>query len=226
MSDGDLLIYSALRDEDPILGRLAFSEFHRRYMARLDASCRQLARRFGLGSDLGDDLAAAAIARAIEKASTYHSDTSASAEGQRKRTLGWLYRIAENILFDWHRNPLRPSPLNQTSDDRHVEDYGSDDFAILAAKTFDAHGDSSRLRLLAHAFETVLDDRERHVLLATLLYRTYSPAGTYMQRGKAQELAGSFGTTAPNVRKIRQRAMAKICRCLNEKDPRPARGGQ
>jgi len=217
MSDSDLLIYSALADEDAALGSRAFRELHRRYFDRVSQSCRKPCQRFGHSSDIAEDLTAAAFARAVEKASMYRPKPDASAHEQRCRTLGWIYSIAERILFDWHRNPLRHGPLNQTTDDRHVEDYGSEDFAFLMSDAFDARGNSHRLALIALVFDSILSEREQRLLMATALYRTYSPARTYMQRTKAKELAESLGMTDANMRQIRNRAIAKINRLLTER---------
>ena len=214
MSDDKLLKSVALTQSDPAVAERACREFHGRYAQSLYAACRRLCGRFGLPSPTADDLVSTAFAKAFERASTFRPSPDLPSVAQGKRTLAWLYRIAERILLDWHRNPQRPGPLNQTGVEPHVEDYGGEDFAFLMADHFDAKGSSHLLRLLAHAFETSLTEREQRVMLYTLIYRGLSASGAYMQRGKLREVAEAMGTTGPNIRKIRERAMAKLARIV------------
>jgi RNA polymerase sigma factor (sigma-70 family) len=213
LGDAELLWLVAIGDA---YGAHAFAEFHRRYATKLYTACVRICDRFCRGNQRAQELFCATLARAHDRANTYKAGVSSEGSTEQTRTLSWLYRIAENILYDWLRNPSRPGPLNETADDRHVEDYGTEDFASLMADRFSAKDNVARRQALALGFETILSPREQRVLMTTNLYRTYSPKGTYMQRGKASEMAASLGTSAPNLRKIRQRAIAKLSQFVDE----------
>jgi DNA-directed RNA polymerase specialized sigma24 family protein len=165
-----------------------------------------------------DDLASVTWTKVNDRADKYRAGNDSSFDAHFNRTRAWMNKIAEHQLIDWLRNPHLADRVHGKELDRGVEDYSSDEFAKLCAKEFQAEESSYRLFLIAQAFDEVLNEKEQLVLRATVVHRSYSPGGTYMERGSAAALAARLNTTVPALRKCRQRAFEKITAFVNARD--------
>jgi DNA-directed RNA polymerase specialized sigma24 family protein len=216
-TDEVLFLHLACRTVDPATADEALQVLWTRHRDYLLRSCHRLCRHLGVDTGRVDDLAAATWAKVNERADQYLVGAACTFDAQVRRTRAWMNTIAEHQLIDWLRNPHRAIPPDERLD-RSVEDYSSQDFAALCAGRFQAHGSSYRLSLIARAFDELLSEKEQFVLRATVVHSSYSPKGTYMQRGSTTALAATLSITAAGVRKCRSRAFQKIADFLLAQD--------
>lgn len=217
-TDEILFLHVVCRSIDPKMADRAMAALWIRHRHYLRQSCTALCNRFNLGTERADDLLAVTWTKVIDRAHQYCVEKGESLEAQVRRTRAWMNKIAENQLIDWWRNPHRANRADDGELDRGVENYSSQEFAELCAGQFQAVADSYRISLIAEAFEEVLNERERLVLMATVVHRTYSPRGSYMERGSATTLATKLSTTTPALRKCRERAWRKIAAFVKARD--------
>jgi RNA polymerase sigma factor (sigma-70 family) len=216
-TDEILFLHLACRAIDSAMAENAFRVLWNRHRDYLQRSCRRLCQQLGAESAAADDLALATWARVNDHADQYRVGDARTYDAQVRRTRAWINAIAEHQLIDWLRNPISADQQDERLD-RSVEDYSTQDFAQLCSEQFQAQGNSYRLSLIAQAFDEVLNEKERLVLKSTVVHRTYSPGGTYMQRGSTAALAATLNITAAGVRKCRHRAFQKIAAVLRERD--------
>jgi DNA-directed RNA polymerase specialized sigma24 family protein len=214
-TDGSLLYYMSCRDcdADREISDAATKEFHRRHAAGLIGGCRRICRLLVVADDFAFDLASCTLARAVEKAATF-VDVADETE-QTRRTLAWLRQIARNMLVDSQRNPFRPGPITGSQDRVPIEDYSDEEFAVLLCDGKTLPRDIHTIGLVQRALAT-LDDRTRAVLAQTVLQRQRSPGRSYMYRGSAEALAGRWGTTTVNIRRIRRAGLRAITKFIRE----------
>lgn len=217
-TDEMLFLHLACRSIDPGMADHALRVLWDRHGAYLRKSCQRLCRQFKVDIVWADDLASVTLKKVNDRADQYRPADDKSFDAQVHRTCAWMNTIAENQLIDWLRNPHLANRVGGKELDRAVEDYSSEEFAQLCAKKFQAENSSYRLSLVAQAFDEVLNEKEQLVLRATVVHRSYSPAGTYMERGSATTLAAKLNTTAAALRKRRQRAFEKIASFVNDRD--------
>lgn len=217
-TDEMLFLHLACRSIDPGMADNALRVLWGRHKDYLRKSCQRLCWQFKVEIARADDLASVTWTKVNDRAEQYRVGDDPSFDAQVNRTRAWMNKIAEHQLIDWLRNPHLADRIGGKELDRGVEDYSSEEFAKLCAKEFQAENSAYRLSLVAQAFDEVLNERERLVLRATVVHRSYSPGGTYMERGSATALAAKLNTTAPALRKCRQRAFAKIVAFVNERD--------
>ena len=200
-ADGDLLYYMSCREgaADCALSDAATREFYRRHANRLLDRCTTICRQFGSVVD-PEDLFAATLAKAIERAETFVATTDAAV--QSARTLGWLARIARNLHIDRLRNPHRSGPLTGEQERIPIEDYSTNEIAALYCDAHTLPRDLATIRLVQTALLT-LDERTRRVITHTVLQRQRSPGRSYVFRGEMQALADELETTTVNLRRIR-----------------------
>lgn len=216
-SDGALLYYISCRETaaDRVLSDAATQEFYRRYAVGLLQSCKRICNRYGSVVD-AEDLFQATVAKAIRRAETFREGNDPAQ--QRSRTLRWLSRIAENLLLDASRNPMRAGPITGEQEQIAVEDYSSEEFASLYCDGKAAARDSRTLRLIQEGFET-LDERTRLVLMHTALQRQRSPKGSYMYRGSVKALAQELRTSTVNIRRIRRLGVKALSDYVRARTP-------
>ena len=208
-TDETLFLHLACRTVDPAMADKALRALWSRHRDHLLRTCARLCRQFNADSARAEDLAAATWTRVNDRAHQYQPGAATAFDAQVRRTHAWMNAIAEHQLIDWLRNPHLAVPPDQRLD-RNVEDYSGRDFAVLCAGHFGALGDADRLAMIARAFDELLNEKERLVLRATVVHRSYSPKGTYMQRGSTVALAATLSMTAAGVRQCRCRALHKI----------------
>lgn len=206
--DGALLYYMSCRDNatDKAVSNAAALEFHRRYGKSLLDRCRRICSQYG-GIVEADDLLAATLAKAIDRAQTY--DPGPTGQPEAPRTVRWLAQIARNLLIDSLRNPKRSGPLTGNQEPIPIEDYSAEDFAALYCDDAVLPRDARTIRLVQEGLET-LDERTRRVMAHTVLQRQRSPKGSYVFRGEMARLAKEMGTTPVNLRRIRARGMEAL----------------
>lgn len=226
LSDDELFlrIYVYNSDEERHLSESAFAVINQRYAQWLYTRCAGLCRRRGC-PNLAEDIAAATLTRAFEKADTYDA-ADCKPENLPNRTKAWLGRIAQNLLTDHQRNPNRPSnPLEPNELELEAASYSTDDFSQMFLEGSTLLPTPLLHRQVAEAFET-LDNRTQIVLLETFIQRTRTPSGKAMRRGSAKLLADHLETSQDNVRRIRRLGILAINDYLESSSSNQQHGGK
>lgn len=191
----------------------AWRIFHDRYHKLLYAQAFKICRHSEEASDLVHDT----LLRVIEKAKTFRNKEPLKEKKYSPQTLGWMIKIMKNIYFDGLEIPdesehkgsdliifqfkLIPDS-DDDEDERGESELGGDEPIDVS----DSLGTSSNMLMLDKHLST-LSDRDQDIIRGYARY--YEPGGrtpTHI----VKELAMENGTTPSNVKKIWQRAKAKI----------------
>lgn len=216
-TDGDLLVYMAMADDDPACARAAWEAFYLRHVEYLYAVCL---RAYGpiLGGEAGAaDLVAETFKRAYEHAATFDSGGRVAPEQQRLRTRAWLGRIAQRLAMDALRG--RGGPKTRTIE--------ADQWQQIAAEPAlgPAEQDDDRISLVRQAIAS-LSDKEQTVIRVTFQWYRPGEANQRLPNDVCEDLAATLGTTSENLRQIRRRALKKIEEFLRANAPHLADGSR
>lgn len=188
----------------------AFYERHSAYMWKVCADCAR-----GLKGDVWiEDVFNDTFAKAYQKAHQFALPVGTLATEEELCVRGWLSAIAANFV----RQKLRQFGREVTCDDLAWEklDAGT---TLATNRAANVPAEPRPERALIDAALASLSDREALVLRTTFqFYRT----GEKFQRlpnKVAQDLAESLATTPENLRKIRERAMAKVYQYVEKHRP-------
>ena len=198
-TDGDLLAYMAMADDDPAYARASWAEFYRRHVAYLYRTCL---RAYGdlLGGDAGvADLVADVLRTAYEHAHKFDPAGISDAERLRWRARAWLGWIARRLVQDLLRGrgrlPTRTLELEQW---------------CQVPEPQQPRPTPAPAELLVRQAIMTLTEREQLVVRVT--FQWYQPEREHQRlpNAIAAELAETLGTTSENLRQIRLRALRKI----------------
>lgn len=206
-----LLAYMSQRSDNPEVAQAACEEFYNRH-SRYVFAVIDRAHGETLGEQTVEDLVMETFRRVYEKAHTYKACGAMDANGARRNVLAWVGAVAHNACADHYRHPDSGLKL--------IDDWESVETLIVPTKVA---GLSPDLQLVHEALAT-LSERDRTVLLVTMQY--YDPTRPHQRLpdGVASDLAKGFDTTPENIRKIRERALAKLRRHVeNSKQKNPVR---
>lgn len=196
-TDGDLLGYMAMREEDEELATQAWGEFYRRHVRYMFGTLKKrlFFNQQGFERDL-EDLIQDTFQRAYERATTFKDQGVSDPEELRKRARGWLGTIAQNLYRDRLRGENTISEFFYAAPEKEPP--------------------SGLANLVGEALNEALDEREREVLRVTAEYLKPGENSQRMPNGVAKKLAADLNTTTANVRMIRKRAIPKVRRYVQE----------
>ena len=208
-TDGSLFTFLSFLETGRVEANQALGELMCRYEAVLRRRCNRICARFPSLSISGDELTNFTFLRATERASTYKplTDPGATSAEHAKYTSAWLFKIAQNLLFDLGRQTNRPHPYERNISE--PSPIAPADVAALLVGANPGRFDSADKPHVARAFST-LPEKSQLVVTWTLDKQLRSPSGKYMNRGSLTELANRLGTTPANIRQIRKRAYDTI----------------
>jgi RNA polymerase sigma-70 factor, ECF subfamily len=200
-ADDDLLAYMTWKETDPDIAREAWAEFYRRHIQYLFGVCYKAFISTLKSRDRVADLVSEVFKRAYEHAASHKPSGLKDRNAMRRRVRAWLGTIAERLFLDG-RPPEDAQPLECQLEQDHWQTIPQ---FVAATKS-----DSELIAVVKTAIQTVLTDREREVLGVTLHW--YDPSSDHQRLPNevVAELAQRLGTTPENLRKIRERALAKI----------------
>lgn len=209
-TDVGLLKVMARRGEDELWGDAAFCEFYNRHKAYMWTVCANVAEDLH-GDAWVEDIFVQTFERAYEKAHTFKLPPNTAAEHEIKRVLGWLGEIAANML----RTLLRNHEIEQTQDEEAWDKIVESVQPSGLDEEHDTQEMSAERKLIAEALET-LNEREQLVLRITFQYYRLGKKFQRLPNRISQELADQLATTPENLRKIRERALAKVKEYVNQ----------
>lgn len=198
-TDEDLLVMMTWRDTDPEEAREAWAEFYNRHIGYIYAVCERVCQGL-LSPDAIKDTAVDTFVKLYEGAAArYEPGDALSPDDGRRRVLGWLGVVAENVTRDRLRG-RRDGTASKNIDWecwKSVEELPS----VVESK------DTAVVRA---AMQEVLTDRECHVLRVYFQYFDPDNPSARLPSDILQELAEQLNTTHVNLRKIKERAINKL----------------
>jgi RNA polymerase sigma factor (sigma-70 family) len=200
-TDDDLLVYITWKQDDPAVACEAWAEFYRRHVNYLFGVCYQSFGNTLKSRDRVADLVTDTFKRVYEHADSFKPSGIKDPEAMRKRVRAWLGTIARRLFLD--RLPA--------TDDRPAEcQLEQDHWQNIAQPEAPDDSDNPLIAAVKMAFQKVLTQREQEVMRVTLHW--YDPSSDHQRLPNevAAELAKHLGTTPENLRKIRERALAKL----------------
>lgn len=195
-TDADLLAYIAMREEDEPAARAAGEEFSRRHRAWLERAVRRSRLYRLLGEGLVEDLVQETFIRVWERAETFEAPV-ADEEGGRRAVRAWLGQIANREAASVLRSTdvlVHAEPLPEVEVPRDETPGAPDNtLAQIAREELDR-----------------LPDREKDVILETLLYYKAGEAHQRLPNAVSQSLADRWSTTTENIRQVRSRTFGRL----------------
>jgi RNA polymerase sigma factor (sigma-70 family) len=200
--DLDLLCLMATGDT---LAFDAWEEFFERHKDYLYGVCKR-AFTTVVGEHRIEDIVQDAMVKAFQKAGTMHNERNLDADNQRRLVRGWLGALCENIVRDYFRGQPEVDFVDGDVLDAHESGESSQ-----AEKLVDENRSqpATRLKLMEDALQT-LTEREQEVLRTTGMWYKHGQKAQRLPHHIMSELATSLKTNPVNVRKIRERGIAKM----------------
>ncbi|KAA9338987.1 RNA polymerase sigma factor [Adhaeribacter soli] len=199
LSDIDLFITLCSAQSDNAI----YEEFVKRFLPELKKECLQICKKRKLDEHLGLQIAHDTFEKA-RKYKSFRSDEIKTPDS-RKGILIYLFRIATNLFNDHHSREKKESQV------------------IVHKSYFDdlfcpQNGDSSPERLLRIRDTTLkifsqLNKKEQKVVLTDLDYKKHQK---YLPDDVNERLADELGVKKDTIRKIRERAINKIKKAIDE----------
>jgi RNA polymerase sigma factor (sigma-70 family) len=200
-ADDDLLVLMTRKKDDPAGACEAWAELYRRHSTYLFGVCLKAFGKTLKTADRVSDLVTDVFNRVYEHAESFKPSGLNDREAMRKRVRAWLGTIARRLFLD-HLRPNEALPRECQLDQNHW-------LNIPKAQAAD-ESDNPLIAVVKAAMEKVLTEREREVLSVTLHWYDASSDHQRLPNEVAADLAKRLGTTPENLRKIRERGLAKI----------------
>lgn len=188
----------------------AWEEFFERHKLYLYGVCK---RAFApvVGEHRVEDIVQDALVKSFEKASTLQNESNLDVDSQRRLVRSWLGTICENIVRDYFRGQPQVDFVDEEVLDAH-ESHESRQL-VEESDVKDDSQSTTRLQLMEEALQT-LTEREQEVLRTTGMWFKPGQKAQRLPNHIMTELAVSLNTTPLNIRKIRERGIAKIKRYI------------
>jgi len=181
-----------------------FDEFAKRFLPPLIEECEQVCKVRKLDPDVGNQIASDTLAKA-RKYKSFQKD-AINVTGDRQSVLVYLFRIAINLFNDHHRKEKKAAegfvPTKTYFDDLYQQTQSSSDPESLQ------YTRDNTEKLLKQ-----LNSKERMVLLKDLEYKRHQK---YLPDDVTSELAGILKVKPDTIRKIRERAINKLKKGIDE----------
>jgi RNA polymerase sigma factor (sigma-70 family) len=212
LGDLELLRLMAAGDD---LAADAWEDFFERHKLYLYKVCKRVFTNV-VGEYRVEDIVQDALVKAFEKAGTLQHENDLDVDSQRRLVRGWLGTICENIVRDYFRGQPEVDFVDEDVLDAHE---GREARQVLEESGVTDDSQSAlRLRLMEEAMQT-LNEREQEVLRTTGMWYKAGQKAQRLPNQVMTELAASLKTTPLNIRKIRERGIAKIKRYVETHQP-------
>lgn len=196
--DFELLQLMAVGDS---LALDAWAEFYIRHAGYLCAFCKN-AFEGRVGGHRIEEIVQDALVKAFHRAPTLQNDASLDLDDQRRVVRAWLGTICNRIVSDYFRG----QPVVDFMDDEALEAREAAD-AWTGSGEDDSDG-AERLQVIEDGLKT-LSEREQEVIRTTLMWSNLGVTGRLPHKVMT-DLTSSLKINPANVRKIRERGMAKL----------------
>lgn len=181
-----------------------FEEFARRFLPSLIEECERQCRHRKLDNDIGNRIAC----DTLEKARKYKSfdKDEINVQNDRESVLVYLFRIATNLFNDHHRKEKKAAegfvPNKTYFDDLYQQALSTQDSGSLLD-----------IRQKTEILLKQLNAKEKKVVLKDLEYKRHQK---YLPDTVLEELSTELNVKPDTIRKIRERAISKLKKGINE----------
>lgn len=189
------LLCSSDQDED------LFREFSRRFWPDLLEECKDICKKRKIDSQIGAEIAHETLER-VRKYKSFHED-GIRLPDERKAILVYLFRIANRQFNTYYSKQNREEQVHKSYfDDIQNNFNGSIDTSDLEYK-----------KEIATKILKKLNPKEREVFLVDMEYKRHQK---YLPDDVLELLSEKLKVKKDSVRKIRERAIAKIKKAIDE----------
>lgn len=197
VSDLDLLeqLCSSENDDAP------YKEFVRRFLPGLKDECRRKCLRLGLDRHVGDQIAHECFER-VRQYKSFKKDKIRLPNDQ-KAILAYLCRISARLFTDHHNQEKQKEVEHRT----YFDDIRDEARGVIDAKGL------KDTRDMAMGLLKKLSPSEQAVMIADLEHKRHQK---YLPDDITMELAERLKVKPDTIRKIRQRAIEKLNKAIDE----------
>lgn len=197
LSDLELLKLLCSSDQDEDL----YQEFSRRFWPDLLSECTDICKKRKIDSQVGAEIAHETLER-VRKYKSFQED-GIRLPDERKAILVYLIRIVKRQFYTYHNKQKKAEQVHKTYfDDIQINFNGTIDPSDLKYKKEIA------LKILKK-----LNPKEKEVFLADMEHKRHQK---YLPDDVLEFLAEKLKVKKDTVRKIRERAIAKIKKAIDE----------
>lgn len=180
----------------------AYREFVVRFLPDLKEECLKKCKSRKIDLHIGEQIAHQTFER-VQKYKSFKRE-NVNQEDPRKSILVWLYRIASNLFYDFHKG-------QNGSNSEHENYFDNFKFSISKERASEL---LSKKETAIKIFSK-LTKKEQEVILTDIEYKRLHK---YLPEKVNEKLAIKLGVKKATIRKIRERAIKKIEMTLKEID--------
>jgi len=194
--DVDLL--ELIRDFDD---DFAYEEFVNRFHPIIEKECLNKCKLRNVDKHIGKQI----CHDTFDKVRTSKSFKKEKLNGKEARSAitGWLYRISSNLFYDYHNS--------QKTDINNVNESYFDDLIEYANEV--SASSNAEIRDITENILTKLNSKEREVIITDFEYKR---SQKYLPEDVNESLSFRLGVKKSSIRKIRERAIVKLKKAIDE----------
>ena len=178
----------------------AYSEFVNRFLPIVKEECLNKCKLRKVDKHIGEQIAHDTFEK-IRKTKSFDREKLNGVDSKPAIT-GWLYRISSNLFYDYHKSEKNNNQIH--------ESYFDD----LLAKASEINVvNLAETRDIAVKILSSLNHNEREVVLTDIEYKRIHK---YLPEDINESLANRLGVKKPTIRKIRERAIKKLNKAIDE----------
>lgn len=178
-----------------------YTEFVNRYIDNVTANCLNTCKKRNIDSHIGRQIAHDTFER-VRKYKSFKID-KITISNSRLAVIVYLNRISLSLFNNFHKENSKEDIVHRT----YFDDLAESDGGMPNGQDLKSKKD------LALIIFKKLNDKEREVILADLEYKKFHK---YLPDDVTDQLAIKLGITKASIRKIRERAKAKIDKAITE----------
>ena len=178
----------------------AYEEFVYRFLPDVEKGCKGICKTRKLDLHVGQQIAHESFER-VRKYKSFRKD-GIKLHPDRKAVIVYLYRICTTLFNDHYNKNKKAEVVHKTYFDEISE----------AATTLDIK-DLTKKRDLSVAIFNKLNPKEKQVFLTDLQYKKQQK---YLPDEVTDNLAATLGVKPATIREIRERAIEKIKKAIDE----------
>ena len=196
-SDGEILAYMAMQDEDAQMSRAAYAEFYRRHVRWLYALLMRNASQHLLGGpEAVAEFVQDTFQRAFAGSRTFNAGGVTDQEGLQRRARAWLGTIGTRLMLDVIRDGA-PGAFEELAD--------PDEHPTPEAEEIP----SPELEVMREVLDE-LSEREKDVVLEWAHHYKPGVAHQRLPNDASSTLARRWSTTPAHIRVIRKRTFDRM----------------
>jgi RNA polymerase sigma factor (sigma-70 family) len=181
-----------------------FTEFVKRFLPDVKQECKRKCQIKKLDLHIGQEIAHKTLENA-RRSGTFKERKDV--KDPKKAILVYLYQIATNLFRDHHRKKVRDHHLQTVHRRTYFED-------LIETDQFEQNPEKlQNIKENAEYIFSQLNKKEQAVVLKDLEYKKHY---CYLPDEVTEELSEDLGVQKATIRKIRERAISKIKKAINE----------